>query len=72
MVITIKISEELLNVLKKKKLYKSESYEEVIWNLLENTLELSEQTKKDIAEAEKQIAEGKCHTLGQVKKEARL
>ncbi len=72
MVITLKVSGELKEELRKRKLYKNEGYEEVIWALLENNLELSEQTKRDIAEAEKQIAEGKYYTLEQVKKKLKL
>lgn len=47
MVTTIQISEKLQEKLKKRKLYDNESYEEVIWDLLEDSMELSEETKKE-------------------------
>lgn len=69
---TIQISRELLETLKKRKLSDKESYENVIWDLLEDTMELSEQTKKDIAEARKDIKKGTYKTLEQIKKEIGL
>ena len=72
MATTIQISEKLLDTLKKRKMRERESYEEVIWDLLEDTMELSEQTKRDIEESRKQIKEGKFKTLSQIKKELRL
>jgi len=69
---TIQISKELQTNLKKRKLYEKESYEEVIWDLLEDTMELSEQTKRDIAEAEADIKAGRVHTLEEVKKRLKL
>ena len=65
---TIQVSSELLKELKKKKMYTKESYEEVIWDLLEDTMELSEETKRNIREAEKDIAAGRVYTLAQIKK----
>jgi len=69
---TIQISKELQTNLKKRKLYEKESYEEVIWDLLEDTMELSEQTKRDIAEAEADIKAGRVHMLEEVKKRLKL
>jgi hypothetical protein len=69
MTTTIQISEGLQEELSKKKLMDRETYEEIIWNLIEDTKELSEQTKKEIAEARAEIKEGKFSTLSQVKKE---
>lgn len=68
MATTIQISDELQRELTKKKLFDDETYEEVIWGLIENNMELNEETKKDIAEARKEIKEGKFYTLGEVKK----
>ena len=42
---TIQISEDLLEELKKRKI-NEKSYEDVIWDLIEDELELSEETKK--------------------------
>ena len=69
MVTTIQISEELQEKLKEKKLYGKESYEEVIWDLIEDNLELSEETKKEIEQARKEIKAGKTHPLAKVKTE---
>lgn len=69
---TIQISEELQQELVNKKLYQKETYEEVIWSLLEDTRELSEETKREIAEAREEIKKGKFHTLSDVKKELGL
>ena len=68
MATTIQVSKELLNELKNHKLYDKESYEEVIWDLIEDTKELSEETKRHIKQAEKEIREGKTYTHEQVKK----
>ncbi len=72
MATTIQVSEDLVQALKKKKLYDKESYEEVIWDLIEDTEELSEETLKEIEIARKEIKEGKVYTHEQVKKELGL
>ena len=72
MATTIQISEELQKALAKRKLFDKETYEEVIWDALEDTMELSEETKKDIKRAEKEISEGKTVPLEQVKKKLGL
>ena len=69
---TIQISEELQKDLAKRKMYDKETYEEVIWNLIEDTLELDRETKKEIAQARQEISEGKYHTLEEVKRELGL
>lgn len=68
MATTIQVSSELLDKLQKMKMYDKESYEEVIWDLLEDRMELSEETKKNIVESEKDIREGRVYTHEQVKK----
>ncbi len=72
MATTIQVSEELLQELKNRKLYEKESYEEVIWNLMEDSMELNEETKRDIEISRKEFKEGKTTTLEQLKKELRL
>ena len=67
MTTTIQISDTLHNELVKRKMFESETYEEVIWNLVEDTKELNEQTKRDIANARAGIKAGKFYTLAQVK-----
>jgi len=72
MATTIQISEELQSKLTKRKIFNRETYEEVIWDLLEDTMELTEETKRDIAEAREDIKKGRVYTLDQVKKEVGL
>ncbi len=71
MTTTIQISDSLQNELVKRKFYERETYEEVIWDMMEDTMELSEQTKKEIAEARAEVKSGKVRTLTQIKKELR-
>jgi len=72
MATSIQISEELKKELIKRKFLDKETYEEVIWDLIENSQELSEQTKKEIVHARTEIKAGKSHTLAEVKKELGL
>ena len=44
----------------------------MIWDLVEDTKELNDQTKRDIAKARDEIKAGKVHTLAQVKTELGL
>lgn len=66
---TIQISKELLDTLKSRKMYDKESYEEVIWDAIEDSLELSEATKKRIKKAEADIKAGRVYELEEVEKE---
>lgn len=72
MATTIQVSERLLENLKKKKIYDKESYEEVIWDLIEDSMELNEETKKDVEEARDDIKAGRFYTHEQVKKKLGL
>jgi len=72
MATTIQVSEQLLAELKERKLFVKETYEEVIWDLLEDSQELSEETKQELKKAEKDIAEGRIITHQQLKKELGL
>jgi len=69
MATTISVSQELLSKLKERKMYNKESYEEVIWDALEDSMELSEETKKRIKLAEEDIKAGRVYSLEDVKKE---
>jgi len=69
---TIQISNTLHNELIQRKLFDRETYEEVIWDLIEDTKELNDQTKRDIEKARSEIKAGKLHSLAQVKKELGL
>jgi len=72
MATTIQISADLQKELTNRKLSDKETYEEVIWDMLEDSQELSEETKKDIAEARAEIKAGRFHTFSEVKKELGL
>lgn len=69
---TIQISQDLQKELNKMKLFTRETYEEVIWNIIEDTKELSEQTKRDILKAREEIARGDFTTLSKFKKKHSL
>lgn len=68
MATTIQVSRELHKELIQRKLYVNESYEEVIWDMIEDISELSEETKKEILKAEKEIKSGKTVPIEEVKK----
>ncbi|MFH1849617.1 MAG: hypothetical protein ABH879_05510 [archaeon] len=72
MATTIQVSRELLSKLKERKLYDKESYEEVIWDALEDSMELSEETRKKIRLAEADVKAGRIYTLDEVKRELGL
>jgi predicted transcriptional regulator len=68
MVTTIQISDKLQKELAKRKMFVKETYEEVIWELIEDDMELSEQTKKDIEASREEIRQGKSVTLDDAKR----
>lgn len=72
MTTTIQISSDLQQELHKRKISNRDTYEEIIWDLVEDTLELSDQTKKELDEARKEIKEGKGYSIEEVKKELGL
>ena len=72
MTTTIQISNELKDFLAKRKLYDKESYEEVIWDLVEDSMELSEETLANIKKSEEDIRAGRVYTHEEVKKELGL
>ncbi len=65
---TIQISKDLLQELKSRKMYDKESHEDIIRDLLEDTMELSEQTLVNIRKSEADVKAGKVHTLKEVEK----
>jgi len=69
---TIQISEELKNKLALRKMSANDTYENVILDLLEDTMELSEETKRNIENARKEFKQGKFITHAQLKKELGL
>lgn len=68
MATTIQISDSVKTMLDKMKVYKKETYNEVIEFILEDSMDLSEQTKKELDEAEKRINEGKSISHEEAKK----
>lgn len=72
MATTIQISVDLQKELTNRKLSDKETYEEVIWDMLEDSQELSDETKKEIADARSEIKAGKYYTMAQVKKELQI
>ena len=72
MATSIQISKDLQKELIKRKMFDKESYEEIIWDLIEDSLELNELTKEELAKARAEIKAGKSRTLAQVKKELGL
>lgn len=66
---TIQISQELQNELMERKITSSETYEEVIWELIEDTMEISAETKRELDQARKEVKEGKFYTFDQILKE---
>jgi predicted transcriptional regulator len=69
MATTIQISTTLAEKLKLRKMYDNESYEDVIWDLIEDSMEISEETKKKIEKGLADVKAGRVYTLAQVKKE---
>jgi len=69
---TIQASRELLDKLRMMKIHEKESYEDLIWDLIEDRMEFSESTKKNIAQSEKEIRGGKVHKWGDVKRELNI
>jgi hypothetical protein len=69
---SIQVSKRLQKELLKRKFFDKETYEEVIWDMIEDNEELNAQTKKEIAEARAEVKAGKIHSLAKVKKELGL
>ncbi len=72
MTTTIQISKELQTELNKRKFFDRESYEEVIWDIMEDLMELNDQTKKEIENSRAEIKAGKFYTLSDTKKKLGL
>ncbi len=69
MATTIQISKDLQQEIIERKLFESETYEEVIWNLIEDVMEISDETRKALRLAEKDVEEGRVYSLSDVKRE---
>lgn len=66
---TIQISEELREELNSKKLYRKETYEEIIWAILQDIKDLDEETRLEMETARGDIRSGNLYSLHDVKKE---
>lgn len=60
---SIRVSKQILDLLKSMKTSPKESYDEVIWDLVESHLDLNEETKKHIEESIKEYERGEYFTL---------
>ena len=69
---SIQISKGLQKELLRRKLHDNETYEEVIWDLLEDSMEINEETKKALEESVAAAKAGKIYTHAEVKKELGL
>ena len=65
---TIQISSELLQKLKGMKISDKESYENLIWDLVEDRLEFSKETKKNIEQSLMDIRQKSTISLEDMKK----
>jgi predicted transcriptional regulator len=72
MATSIQISKGLQKELVRRKLHDNETYEEVIWDLLEDSMEINEETKKALEESVAAANAGKIYTHAEVKKELGL
>ena len=72
MATTIQVSGELQQELIKRKLFDRETYEEVIWDLIEDCMELNERTIEELQISREEVRSGRSHTLSVVKKELGL
>ncbi len=68
---TIRVTENLHRALNSLKT-PNESFEDLIWDLIEPHLELSPKTKKDIKISLKEYSEGKSYSLKEVRRELNL
>ena len=64
---TIQVSRQLLERLARMKMHEKESYESIIWDLIEDRLEFSEETKRNIAASEIEIKSRKTVSLNAIK-----
>jgi len=65
---TIQISKNLLEKLARMKMHTKESYENIIWDLIEDRMEFSQETKKNIEKSRVEIEQGKTISIDEIKK----
>ncbi|MAE49771.1 hypothetical protein CMI48_03000 [Candidatus Pacearchaeota archaeon] len=64
---TIQISNHVKAILLKQRISEKESYNEIIERILEDSLDYTEETKKDIEESKKQFEKGETYSLDEIK-----
>ena len=69
---SIQVSENLKKELKSRKIHDNETYEDIIWDLIEDTLELSKETLIAIEEAKEDYLNNKTISHEELKKELGL
>jgi hypothetical protein len=69
MTTTIQISDKLKKELNSRKLYQKETYEEIIWEILQDIKDLDEQTRVEMAIARGDIKSGNYYGLSEAKKQ---
>lgn len=67
---TIQVSGKLVQVLKDRKINNNESYEDIIWDLIEDSRQLNAATLKEIEKSRNEFAKGRFVTLERIKKES--
>ena len=68
MATTIQVSHKLVEALQLRKMFDNESYESVIWDLIEDARHVNEETLKDIAISLAEIKTGKTISLQEMRK----
>ncbi len=63
---TIQISSELKEALQKRKLHAKESYENIIWGLLEDQMQLKDEIVKEIESGREEYLQGNFDTMDDV------
>ena len=69
---TIQINKNVKSLLLKQKISDKDSYNDILERILEDTMEFTEKTKRDIAESKRQIARGEVVSLEEIEKELGL
>ena len=66
------ISKELQQALDRRKVFDEDTYEDVIWDLFESQMELSEKTKQSIKRSQKEFRLGKYFSSEEIKRRLSL
>ena len=66
---TIQLSTETKAKLDKMRVSKRDTYNDIIENLIEDSMELSDEAKKDIEEALEDYKQGRVYSMADVKKD---